>query len=75
MIKKYHRQDQQGKAVFNERNPHTTQQQEPVAKNPDGPKTKTGQGTRTDRSITKTTNNLQPTRNPKKTNTRSNNRK
>jgi hypothetical protein len=26
---KYDKQDQQGKAAFNERNPHTTQQQEP----------------------------------------------
>jgi hypothetical protein len=29
--KKYDKQDQQGKAAFNERNPHMTQQQEPVA--------------------------------------------
>jgi hypothetical protein len=28
---KYDKQDQQGKAAFKERNPHTTQQQEPVA--------------------------------------------
>jgi hypothetical protein len=27
---KYDKQDQQGKAAFNERNPHMTQQQEPV---------------------------------------------
>jgi hypothetical protein len=27
---KYDKQDQQGKAAFNERNPYTTQQQEPV---------------------------------------------
>jgi hypothetical protein len=27
---KYDKQDQQGKAAFNERKPHTTQQQEPV---------------------------------------------
>jgi hypothetical protein len=26
---KYDKQDQQGKAAFNERNPHMTQQQEP----------------------------------------------
>jgi hypothetical protein len=26
---KYDKQDQQGKAAFNESNPHTTQQQEP----------------------------------------------
>jgi hypothetical protein len=38
--------DQQGKAAFKERNPHTTQQQEPVVRSPDGPQTKTGQGTR-----------------------------
>jgi hypothetical protein len=38
------KQDQQGKAAFNERNLHMTQQQEPVARNPGGPKT--GQGTR-----------------------------
>jgi hypothetical protein len=45
MIKtKYDKQDQQGKAAFNERNPHMTQQQEPVARSPGGPKTKTGQG-------------------------------
>jgi hypothetical protein len=41
----YDKQDQQGKAAFNERNPHTTQQQEPVGKSPGGPQTKTGQGT------------------------------
>jgi hypothetical protein len=29
---KYDKQDQQGKAAFNERNPHTTQQQEPMAR-------------------------------------------
>jgi hypothetical protein len=42
----YDKQDQQEKAAFNERNPHTTQQQKPA---------KTGQGTResTDRLITK----------------------
>jgi hypothetical protein len=43
--KKYDKQDQQGKAAFNERNPHTTQQQEPVARSPGGPQTKTRQGT------------------------------
>jgi hypothetical protein len=42
--RKYDKQDQQGKAAFNERNPHMTQQQEPVARSPGGPKTKTGQG-------------------------------
>jgi hypothetical protein len=41
---KYDKQDQQGKAAFNERNPHITQQQEPVARSPGGPQTKTGQG-------------------------------
>jgi hypothetical protein len=40
----YDKQDQQGKAAFNERNPHMTQQQEPVARSPGGPQTKTGQG-------------------------------
>jgi hypothetical protein len=33
---KYDIQDQQGKAAFNERNPHMTQQQEPAARIPDG---------------------------------------
>jgi hypothetical protein len=28
---KYDKQDQQGNAVFNERNPYMTQQEEPVA--------------------------------------------
>jgi hypothetical protein len=32
---KYDKQDQQGKAAFNERNPHMTQQQELVARSPD----------------------------------------
>jgi hypothetical protein len=41
---KYDKQDQQGKAAFNERNPHMTQQQEPMARSPGGPQTKTGQG-------------------------------
>jgi hypothetical protein len=44
MVLKYDKQDQQGKAAFNERNPHMTQQQEPVARSPGGPQTKTGQG-------------------------------
>jgi hypothetical protein len=55
-MKKYDKQDQQGKAALNERNPHTTKLQEPLAERiPDGPQTKTGQGTRqsTDRLITK----------------------
>jgi hypothetical protein len=42
---KYDRQDQQGKAAFNERNPHMTQQQKPMARSPGGPQTKTGQAT------------------------------
>jgi hypothetical protein len=33
---KYDKQDQQGKAAFNERNPHMTQQQEPMARSPGG---------------------------------------
>jgi hypothetical protein len=37
---KYDKQDQQGKAAFNERNPHMTQQQEPMARSPGGPQTK-----------------------------------
>jgi hypothetical protein len=41
---KYDKQDQQGKAAFNERNPHMTQQQEPMVRSPAGPQTKTGQG-------------------------------
>jgi hypothetical protein len=58
IIVKYDKQDQQGKAAFNERNPHMTQQQEPVAMSPGGPQTKTGQGTRqsTDRPTTIMTN-------------------
>jgi hypothetical protein len=31
---KYDKQDQQGKAAFNERSPHMTQQQEPMAIKP-----------------------------------------
>jgi hypothetical protein len=31
---KYDKQDQQGKAAFNERNPHMTKQQEPYDKEP-----------------------------------------
>jgi hypothetical protein len=31
-LTKYDKQDQQGKAAFNERNPHMTQQQEPMAR-------------------------------------------
>jgi hypothetical protein len=37
-IEKYDKQDQQWKAAFHERNPHMTQQQEPMARSPDGPK-------------------------------------
>jgi hypothetical protein len=53
---KYDKQDQQEKATPNERNPYTTQQQDPVARSPEGPQTKTENGTRqsTDRLITKT---------------------
>jgi hypothetical protein len=40
------KQDQQGKAAFNERNHPTTKQQVPVARIPGEPQTKTGQGTR-----------------------------
>jgi hypothetical protein len=40
----YDKQDQQRKAAFNERNPNMIQQQEPVARSPGGPQTKTGQG-------------------------------
>jgi hypothetical protein len=36
---KYEKQDQQGKAAFNERNPYMTQQQEPMARSPGGPQT------------------------------------
>jgi hypothetical protein len=52
------KQDQQVKASFNERNTHTTQQQEPVARSPEGPLTKTGQRARqsTNRLITKMIN-------------------
>jgi hypothetical protein len=42
----YDKQEQQRKAALNERNPHTTQQQEPVVRSAGGPQTKTGQGTR-----------------------------
>jgi hypothetical protein len=38
---KYDKQDQQGKAAFNERNPNMTQQQETMARSPGGPQTKT----------------------------------
>jgi hypothetical protein len=40
---KYDKQDKQGKAAFNERNPHMIQQHEPVARSPGGPLTKSGQ--------------------------------
>jgi hypothetical protein len=41
---KYDKQDQQEKAAFNERNPHMTKQQEPMARSPGGPQTYKGQG-------------------------------
>jgi hypothetical protein len=41
----YDKQDQQGKKAFIERNPHMIKQKEPVARSPEGPQTKTGQGT------------------------------
>jgi hypothetical protein len=41
---KYDKHDQQGKAAFNERNPHMTQQQVPMARSPGGPQSKTEQG-------------------------------
>jgi hypothetical protein len=68
IYKEYDKQDQQGKAAFIERNPHMTQQQEPVARSPDGSQTKKGQGTRqnTDRLITKMINNLLLIRKSKK---------
>jgi hypothetical protein len=52
---KYDKQDHHEKEAFNERNPHTTQQKEPVARSQGGSQTKTGQGTRqsANRSITK----------------------
>jgi hypothetical protein len=37
---KYDKQDQQGKWAFNERNPHTIQQQEPLARTQADPKQK-----------------------------------
>jgi hypothetical protein len=43
-LETHDKQDQQGKAAFNERNPHMTQQQEPMARSPGGPQTETGQG-------------------------------
>jgi hypothetical protein len=65
MSSQYDNQDQQGKAALNERNPQTTQQQEPLARSPGGPQTKTGHDTRqsTDRLITKMVNNLYLIRN------------
>jgi hypothetical protein len=36
---KYDKQDQQGKAAFNERNPNMTQQQEPMGRSPGGHQT------------------------------------
>jgi hypothetical protein len=43
---KYDKQDRQGKAAFNERSPHPTQQQASAAWSPGGLQRKTGQGTR-----------------------------
>jgi hypothetical protein len=67
---KYDKQDQQGKTAFNECNPNTTQQQEPVTRSPGGTQTKTGEDTRqsTDRLITKMINNLKLISDSKKTN-------
>jgi hypothetical protein len=42
----YDKQDHQGRAAFNKRNPNPTQKQEPAAWSPGGPQTKTGKGTR-----------------------------
>jgi hypothetical protein len=42
----YDKQDRQGKAAFNERSPHPTQQQASAARSPGGLHRKTGQGTR-----------------------------
>jgi hypothetical protein len=39
-ITKYDKQDRQGKAAFNERSPHPTQQQAPVARSQEDPKQK-----------------------------------
>jgi hypothetical protein len=44
--KKHDKQDRQGKAAFNERSLHPTQQQAPAARSPGGPQRKTGQGIR-----------------------------
>jgi hypothetical protein len=46
LMKQYVKQDQQRKAAFNEREPQMLQQQKPVERSPEGPQTKTGQGTR-----------------------------
>jgi hypothetical protein len=43
VLRKYDKQDLQGKAAFNDRHHHATQQQEPVTRSPGGPQTKTGQ--------------------------------
>jgi hypothetical protein len=47
-VTKYDKQDQQGKAAFNERKPHTTQQQEPVTNSPGGPQAKNRKGLKTE---------------------------
>jgi hypothetical protein len=49
-VRKYDKQDQKGKAALNEHNPHTTQQQEPVARIP--PDTKQKQDRAQDRAWT-----------------------
>jgi hypothetical protein len=50
----FDKQDQQGKAAFNERNPHMTQQQKPVARSLADPKQKQDRAqVSTDRFITK----------------------
>jgi hypothetical protein len=57
--KTYDKQDQQGQAAINERNPHTTQQQDPAARRTGAPQTKSGQSAKesTDRLITKIIHN------------------
>jgi hypothetical protein len=42
----YDKQDHQGKAAFNKPSPRPTKKQEPVARSPGGPQTKTEKGTR-----------------------------
>jgi hypothetical protein len=61
------KQDQQEKAALNERNPHTTQQQEPAARAQADPKQKQdrAQDNSTDGLITKMINNSYLIRNSK----------